>query len=270
MFRNLYFLIIILFSNYFLAANEGLLVSTSSGFVQGKVIKKVQIWEDIPYAQPPVGDLRWKAPKKIQNNDNYIESKDNNFCIQRTSNLGGSSQFSDDLISGTEDCLYLDIYAPTQKSQELLPVMFWIHGGGNTSGLKDLYDFSKLVKKHNVIIVAINYRLGPLGWFTHPSIQNLQDGIDKASNFGTLDIISALEWVNKNIILFGGNSKNVTIFGESAGGHNVLSLLVSSKAKGLFHKAISMSGYTESISLEDAYRQKKTIPFFKLFNMGSC
>ena len=260
MFRNLYFLIIILFSNYFLAANEGLLVSTSSGFVQGKVIKKVQIWEDIPYAQPPVGDLRWKAPKKIQNNDNYIESKDNNFCIQRTSNLGGSSQFSDDLISGTEDCLYLDIYAPTQKSQELLPVMFWIHGGGNTSGLKDLYDFSKLVKKHNVIIVAINYRLGPLGWFTHPSIQNLQDGIDKASNFGTLDIISALEWVNKNIILFGGNSKNVTIFGESAGGHNVLSLLVSSKAKGLFHKAISMSGYTESISLEDAYRQKKQSP----------
>jgi para-nitrobenzyl esterase len=138
--------------------------------------------------------------------------------------------------------------------------MFWIHGGGNTSGLKDLYDFSKLVKKHKVIVVTINYRLGPLGWFSHPAIQNLQNDIDKTSNFGTLDIISALEWVNKNISLFGGNSDNITIFGESAGGHNVLSLLVSSKAKGLFHKAISMSGYTESISLEDAHKQTKQTP----------
>ena len=118
--------------------------------------------------------------------------------------------------------MYLDIYAPKKKSTELRPVMFWIHGGGNTSGLKDLYDFTKLVKKHNVIVVAINYRLGPLGWFTHPSIQNLQDGIDKTSNFGTLDIISALEWVNKNIRLFGGDSENITIFGESAGGLSLI------------------------------------------------
>ena len=138
--------------------------------------------------------------------------------------------------------------------------MFWIHGGGNTSGLKDLYDFSKLVKKHNVIVVVINYRLGPLGWFTHPAIQTLQDGIDKTSNFGTLDIISALEWVNENINSFGGDPQNITIFGESAGGHNVLSLLVSKQAKGLFHKAISMSGYTESISLQDAYKQKDQSP----------
>ena len=99
-----------------------------------------------------------------------------------------------------------------------------------------------------------------MGWFTHPSIQNLQNGIDRTSNFGTLDIIAALEWVNENINSFGGDSNNITIFGESAGGHNVLSLLVSSKAKGLFHKAISMSGYTESISLEDAYRQKEQSP----------
>ena len=131
--------------------------------------------------------------------------------------------------------------------------MFWIHGGGNTSGLKDLYDFSKMVSKHDVIVVAINYRLGPMGWFTHPAIQEFQDGDDKTSNFGTLDIIHALKWVNNNISKFGGNPDNVTIFGESAGGHNVLSLLVSDKAKGLFHKAISMSGYTTSISTIDAY-----------------
>ena len=117
-----------------------------------------------------------------------------------------------------------------------------------------------MVKKHNVIVVTINYRLGPLGWFTHPAIQSLQDGIDRTSNFGTLDIISALEWVNENINSFGGDPRNITIFGESAGGHNVLSLLVSKQAKGLFHKAISMSGYTESISLNDAYKQKNQSP----------
>ena len=245
---------------FLISVNAQDTIVTSSGITEGYSKNNVTIWNDIPYAEPPIGSLRWKAPRKIKQSSNFIKPKDNNFCIQRTSSLGGSAQFSDDLISGTEDCLYLDIYAPKKKSTKLLPVMFWIHGGGNTSGLKDLYDFSKLVKKHNVIIVTINYRLGPLGWFTHPSIQGLQDGTDKSSNFGTLDIISALEWVNENINSFGGNSENITIFGESAGGHNVLSLLVSNKAKGLFHKAISMSGYTESISLEDAYRQKKQSP----------
>ena len=235
-------------------------IVTSSGITQGFIKKGVVNWKDIPYAKPPIDDLRWKAPRKIEQNSNLIKPKNNNFCLQRTSNLGGSSQFSNQPISGSEDCLYLDIYAPSKSSEELLPVMFWIHGGGNTSGLKDLYDFTKLVKKHNVIVVTINYRLGPLGWFTHPAIQSLQDGIDRTSNFGTLDIISALEWVNENISSFGGNSNNITIFGESAGGHNVLSLIVSKKAKGLFHKAISMSGYTESISLENAYKQKNQSP----------
>jgi len=246
---------------FFITANASDLdVVSTSGISQGYIKNGVINWNDIPYAEPPINNLRWKAPRNIENSSNIIQPKDGNFCLQRTSILGGSSQFSDDSISGTEDCLYLDIYAPRKKSKKMLPVMFWIHGGGNTSGLKDLYDFSKLVKKHNVIVVSINYRLGPLGWFSHPAIQNLQNDIDKTSNFGTLDIIFALEWVNKNISLFGGNSDNITIFGESAGGHNVLSLLVSSKAKGLFHKAISMSGYTESISLEDAHKQTKQTP----------
>ncbi len=256
--KSFYSLLLLLF---LISVNaENLKIITLSGITEGHKKNNVIIWNDIPYAEPPIGDMRWKAPRKINQNSNLIQPKDNNFCIQRTSILGGSSQFSDDLISGTEDCLYLDIYAPTKNSKKLLPVMFWIHGGGNTSGLKDLYDFSNFVRKHNVIVVTINYRLGPLGWFTHPSIQNLQNGIDRTSNFGTLDIIAALEWVNENINSFGGDSNNITIFGESAGGHNVLSLLVSSKAKGLFHKAISMSGYTESISLEDAYRQKEQSP----------
>jgi len=235
-------------------------IVTSSGITQGFIKNNVINWNDIPYAKPPIDDLRWKAPRKIEQNSNLIKPKNNNFCLQRTSNLGGSSQFSNESISGSEDCLYLDIYSPSKTSEQLLPVMFWIHGGGNTSGLKDLYDFTKLVKKHNVIVVTINYRLGPLGWFTHPAVQSLQDGLDRTSNFGTLDIISALEWVNENINSFGGNPNNITIFGESAGGHNVLSLLVSKKAKGLFHKAISMSGYTESISPENAYKQKNQSP----------
>jgi para-nitrobenzyl esterase len=167
--------------------------------------------------------------------------------------MGGSD--GESFFSGSEDCLYLDIKRPKNPDKQLLPVMFWIHGGGNTSGLKDLYDFSTMVKKHNVIVITINYRLGPFGWFTHPSIQDFQSGIDKTSNFGTLDIIAALRWVESNISLFGGDPDNVTIFGESAGGHNVLSLLVAEQAKGLFHKAISQSGYTTTYSKKAAYKQ---------------
>ncbi len=237
--------------------SENYQISTSSGLTEGIKKNKVIVWEDIPYAQPPINNLRWKAPRKIIENSVKIKPKNGNFCIQRTSSLGGSSQYSNEFISGSEDCLYLDIYSPSNNTNDLLPVMFWIHGGGNTSGLKDIYDFSKLVKKHNVIVVRINYRLGPFGWFTHPSIQELQNGLDKTSNFGTLDIIAALEWTHQNINLFKGDPNNITIFGESAGGHNVLSLLVSKQAKGLFHKAISMSGYTESISIDDAYLQRK-------------
>ena len=192
-------------------------IDTSSGITEGFIKNNVVNWKDIPYAKPPIDDLRWKAPRKIEQNSNLIKPKNNNFCLQRTSNLGGSSQFSNEPISGSEDCLYLDMYAPSKSSEELLPVMFWIHGGGNTSGLKDLYDFTKLVKKHNVIVVTINYRLGPLGWFTHPAVQNLQDGLDRTSNFGTLDIISALEWVNENINSFGGNQNNITINDLSLG-----------------------------------------------------
>ncbi len=230
-------------------------VETSSGIVDGYKKGKVLYWDDIPYAEPPVGKLRWKAPVEVINPKSLVYKKDDNYCVQRPSSLGGPG--GEGSFVGTEDCLYLDISAPSKKKSSLLPVMFWIHGGGNTSGLKDLYDFKKMIRKHDVIVVRINYRLGPFGWFYHPSIQDLQSGINKTSNFGTLDIIAALNWVKENIILFGGDPQNVTIFGESAGGHNVFSLLVSDKAKGLFHKAIAMSGYTTSINTKDAFLQEK-------------
>jgi len=256
--RFIYLITLFFISNAIIADN--LNISTFSGVSQGFLTNGVVNWDDIPYAKPPVGDLRWKAPRGNFNKNKLIEPKVGNFCIQKPSGMGGSEFAGDELFSGSEDCLYLDIKAPKTKSDSLLPVMFWIHGGGNTSGLKDTYDFSKMVRKHNIIVITINYRLGPFGWFTHPSIQNLQDDVDKTSNFGTLDIIAALEWVKSNISLFGGDPGNVTIFGESAGGHNVLSLLASKKAKGLFHKAISQSGYTTSISQEKAYKQSKGSP----------
>ena len=232
------------------------IIESSSGIIKGHVNNNVVHWDDIPYAEPPIGDLRWKAPRELNpsSKEKFIKPKENNFCVQEPSGLGGSDGIG--FFSGNEDCLYLDIKAPATSIKKL-PVMFWIHGGGNTSGLKDLYDFSTMIKNHNVIVVSINYRLGPFGWFTHPSIQNMQSGIDQTSNFGTLDIIQALKWVQSNISLFGGDPNNVTIFGESAGGHNVLSLLVAKQAKGLFHKAISQSGYTTTYSKQDAYKPNK-------------
>ncbi len=256
--KNLVFALIIICSVHTIASEN--YIHTSSGKVHAQIKGGVIFYEDIPYAKPPTGDMRWKAPKKIITKNKIIKPLDNNFCVQRPSNLGGISSEED--IVGTEDCLYLDIHKP-KNSQKKLPVMFWIHGGGNTSGHKDIYDFSKMVKKFDVIVVRINYRLGPFGWFYHPSIQDLQDGFNKTSNFGTMDIISALEWVKDNIELFGGDSNNVTVFGESAGGHNVLSLLVSEKASGLYHKAISMSGYTTTITPEKSYIQKKESPTSK-------
>jgi para-nitrobenzyl esterase len=247
------FFLSFLFYNNVLSDN--LHVSTTSGEVVGQVFSDIVLWEDIPYAKPPIEDLRWMAPRSVTKSNSLIQPKKDNFCVQKPSGMGGAEINDDELFSGSEDCLYLDIRATKIRHGKQLPVMFWIHGGGNTSGHKDIYDFSSMVRKHDVIVVTINYRLGPFGWFTHPSIQDLQEGDDKTSNFGTLDIIHALEWVQSNISLFGGNPDNVTIFGESAGGHNVLSLITSKKAKGLFHKAISQSGYTTSISTQKAYRQ---------------
>tara|TARA_B100001939_G_scaffold61781_1_gene50752 strand:+ start:245 stop:2011 length:1767 start_codon:yes stop_codon:yes gene_type:complete len=245
-------LLFIIFINPIKSSNlDNINIVTSTGIVKGSIKNNVISWEDIPYALPPIDKLRWTAPRDFESNS-IIKSNDNNSCVQESSNLGGVK--GNEVIVGSEDCLYLDIKAPkNRKSLKSLPVMFWIHGGGNISGTKDIYDFSKMVKKHNVIVVTINYRLGPFGWMSHPAIQDIQSGLDKSSNYGTLDIIQALKWVKKNIHLFGGNKNNVTIFGESAGGHNVLSLIASPQAKGLFHKAISQSGYTTSISYQNAY-----------------
>ena len=158
-----------------------------------------------------------------------------------------------DGIVGGEDCLYLDIAAPSDYASRSYPVMFWIHGGGNTSGYKGSYDFSALAAQEQVVVVTVNYRLGPLGWFTHPALEAASSGLDASGNFGTLDIIAALEWTQRNIAAFGGDPDNVTIFGESAGGRNVYSMLASPLSAGLFHKAIAQSPTLQSYSREQAY-----------------
>ncbi len=247
-------------------------ISTSTGIVQGQSVvdagtlsggksaANIVSWFDIPYAQPPVGELRWKAPRTLQSPQRIIVDQEETACVQKASRYAGASGEG---IVGSEDCLYLDIRAPADFASKQYPVMFWIHGGANTTGLKDYYDFTRMVADRDVVVVTTNYRLGALGWFTHPAIQSLQEGMDKTSNFGTLDIIASLKWVQKNIQHFGGDANNVTIFGESAGAHNTLALLASPLSNGLFHKAISQSGYTTSAPLEEAYNLNDSNPLVK-------
>ena len=228
--------------------NANVTVLTTSGLTTAIKSDDVYVWKNIPYAKPPIGDLRWKAPKEISSSNEVLSGKGSG-CIQEPSVYAG---LEGEGVVGSEDCLYLDIYQPEKNSNDKLPVMFWIHGGGNTTGTKDYYNFSKLSVSKGVVVVVINYRLGPLGWFRHPAIQSLQDGVDKSSNFGTLDIIMALKWVQKNIHNFDGDKNNVTIFGESAGGHNVMTMLATPLSNGLFHQAISQSGYTTSYTAEQS------------------
>jgi para-nitrobenzyl esterase len=243
-------------------------IQTASGITQGRldasadkqVGAAVVSWFDIPYAQAPVGDLRWRAPRALIAPQQLIAEREDTACVQQSSSYAGVEGGAEGVI-GSEDCLFLDIRAPKDFIGKNYPVMLWIHGGSNTTGLKDYYDYSKLAAAKGVVVVAINYRLGALGWFTHPAIQGQQSGEDQASNFGHLDIIHSLKWVRDNIAGFGGDAANVTVFGESAGAHNVYALLASPLAKGLFHRAIAQSGYTGTSSLASAYNLDGTDTF---------
>ncbi len=227
-------------------------VVTDSGSVQAYVAEgDVLQWYDIPFAKPPVGDLRWRAPEPLDAKSQLISRRaEPAICPQLAGSVSG---VEGDAAIGAEDCLYLDVTAPASGT-EPLPVMVWIHGGGNTTGHKNTYDISRFVAQQKVIVVTINYRLGPLGWFAHPTLGN---GPGTIANFGTLDIIAALGWVKRNIGAFGGDADNVTIFGESAGGHNVFTLLASPLSEGLFHKAISQSGYVRSLSPRQAHNRER-------------
>ncbi|MGH1373545.1 MAG: carboxylesterase/lipase family protein [Cellvibrionaceae bacterium] len=211
-------------------------------------------WLSIPFAKPPVGELRWKAPRPPQvQTDTYEAIQLGQPCTQFGGIMAGVDGDDRDIV-GSEDCLTLNIWTPKDMEPDRsLPVMLWIHGGGNTAGTANTYRGSHLASDQNVVYVGINYRLGLFGSFAHQSLRNTStSAADASGNFAVLDMIAALNWVQKNIATFGGNPKNVTLFGESAGGHNVYSLLTSPLAKGLFHKAIIQSGSTQTTHMEEA------------------
>ncbi|MGB7388656.1 MAG: carboxylesterase family protein [Pseudomonas neustonica] len=205
-------------------------VSTTEGDLKGISMNGMRVFRGIPYAQPPVGELRFAPPEPLAQRDETLQlsAEFGSSCVQV--DLATSS------VAGNEDCLYLNVYTP--ESGEDLPVMVWIHGGafvfGNGGGE---YDPTRLVAQ-DVIVVTLNYRLGLLGFLAHPSLAS--DG----GNFGLMDQQQALRWIKANIAAFGGDPDNVTVFGESAGGHSVMSHIVSprAKAENLFQRAIVQSG----------------------------
>lgn len=206
------------------------------------------VWQylGIPYAAPPVGEMRWREPQPVQAWEEV-----------RPCNVYGPScpQIDDDwrgqLAAGkmSEDCLYLNVWTPAESPAERLPVMVWIHGGAfkSGSGSLPLYDGHNLAAR-GVVVVTINYRLGPFGFLAHPLLTE-ESPHGTSGNYGLLDQIAALQWVRRNIPAFGGDRDNVTVFGESAGGMSVIDLMVSPLAEGLFHRAIVESGPITDLGL---------------------
>jgi para-nitrobenzyl esterase len=210
------------------------------------------VWRGIPFASPPVGELRWRAPQPAEPWAGTLQALEHGSpCPQFASPFGGT-EGRPGTPGGDEDCLYLNVYAPRFALREVprgggrLPVMVWIHGGGNVVGHGGFYDGGNLAASQGVIVVTVNYRLGPLGWFRHAALRGEGTSeADRSGNFGTLDLVRALEWVREHITAFGGDPDNVTIFGESAGARDVFTLMLSPQAEGLFHRAIAQSGGTE-------------------------
>ncbi len=201
----------------------------------------VRVYKGIPYAAPPVGDLRWRAPKPAADWPGVRKADEFSVTCMQTPYPEGS------LYRGvpqpvSEDCLYLNIWTAAKSASEKRPVMVWIHGGAFTrgSGSTKTYDGENFAKK-GVVLVTINYRLGIFGFFAHPEL-TAESGHNSSGDYGILDEIAALQWVQKNIAAFGGDQKRVTIFGESAGSWAVNVLVASPLTKGLFQRAIGESG----------------------------
>ena len=220
-------------------AAERPIVKVETGSLQGVVEYNMQAFKNIPYAAPPVGDLRWRPPQPaLAWRGMRDASKFGGACPQQyIKNLSIGLE-----LPGNEDCLKLNVYAPNKPSKNL-PVMVWIHGGGLiVDGARDPQFTPINLVKNGVIVVTVDYRLGSLGFFASKElIEEAKAKGEPVGNYGTMDQIAALRWVKKNIEAFGGDPNNVTIFGQSAGGRSVTWLMVSDAAKGLFHKAIAQS-----------------------------
>ena len=230
-----------------IAANP--VVEAPAGTLEGKSVGKIREYKGIPFAQPPVGPLRWKAPLPLPAWQGVRKAQSfGAACIQPRPTA--VHIYANPPAKISEDCLTLNIWTP-EKAKDA-PVIVWIHGGALTTGYshESMYDGAKLAAR-GAIVVSSNYRLGVLGYMAHPALSaESPDGV--SGNYGLLDQIAALEWVKANIDAFGGDAKNVTIAGESAGALSVLYLMAAPQARGVFHKAIAQSSYMISTpSLKD-------------------
>ena len=217
-------------------------VDAPAGRVSGHVDDGIKSFKGIPYAQPPVGQLRWKAPRALPRWQGTLDAGEfGASCVQLRANPAASSIYADDTGPTSEDCLTLNIWGDVDAKDA--PVMVWIHGGALVSGGSrfGMYDGESLARK-GVVYVSINYRLGPLGYLAHPELSAESDR-RISGNYGLLDQIAALRWIKDNIAAFGGDPERITIAGESAGALSVLYLMASPDARGLFQQAISQSGY---------------------------
>jgi len=213
-------------------------VRVEGGPVQGAFEDGLTVYKGIPFAAPPVGDLRWRAPQPVEKWDGVKETVQfAPACIQgMMMGPGGNGP------APNEDCLYLNIWTPAKSPRDRVPVFVWIYGGGFAGGSTSIPTFNgeKLARK-GVVLVSIAYRVGQMGFFVHPEL-SAETSNRVSGNYGLLDMIAGLQWIRKNIAAFGGDPDRVTIFGESAGGIAVSMLCASPLAKGLFHGAISQSG----------------------------
>jgi para-nitrobenzyl esterase len=208
---------------------------------------EVRVYKGIPFAAPPVGNLRWRAPRPVVRWDGVRKAeKFSPVCMQNTA--GPTAQ------PASENCLYLNVWTAAKSAAERRPVMVWIYGGGFTSGSGSVpgYDGDTLSQK-GVVVVTFNYRLGPFGFLAHPELTKESDR-RASGNYGLMDQVAALEWVQRNITAFGGDPKKVTIYGESAGAVSVADLLVSPQSKGLFIRAIGESGAWMGLGIAPARR----------------
>ena len=214
-------------------------VRIDSGPVVGTVEGPANVFRDIPYAAPPVGALRWAPPQPAKPWTAPRPAAENGPSCPQPMNADGSPNSGGANGPTSEDCLQLNVWAP--KAAKGAPVMVWIHGGGHRTGAGWIYGGQNFARD-GVVVVTINYRLGALGYFAHPAIDAAAKPGDPVGNYGLMDQIAALKWVQRNIAKFGGNPANVTVFGESAGGQSTLALLATPAAKGLYAKAIVESG----------------------------
>ena len=222
-----------------LAAPAPAQVAVSGGKVQGAVQAGVLSFKGVPFAKPPVGALRWRAPQPVAAWTGVRPATSYGPDCAQNPFPGDAAPLG---VKPSEDCLYVNVWRPAEAAPGKLPVMVWIYGGGFVNGGSSpaVYDGSAFARK-GVVLISFNYRLGRFGFFAHPALTKEAAG-GPVGNYAYMDQIAALQWVKANVAAFGGDAANVTLFGESAGGGSVLALMTSPKAQGLFQKVIVESG----------------------------